>query len=147
MARLRLLPRFTDRLPNPLLLRSIVIGTILGTLTSTLQIVQARIGQVVETQAVQQHNKTRDDDHPVVENYSNAFPTSSRTGADQVDVDRPVIPGERVQADVSIDEEKEKEDTSPLNRDLNMGKDGSASWWSYLGLSGLTRKVEDIRKV
>ncbi|KAK4689927.1 hypothetical protein P7C73_g190, partial [Tremellales sp. Uapishka_1] len=45
------------RLPNPLMLRALVMGTILGSLTSTLQIAQAGIGKMRVEQELQEREK------------------------------------------------------------------------------------------
>ena len=104
-----------DRLPNPLLLRAILIGTILGTLTSGLQIVQARIGRIVEKDAVEKQALITD--------------SQMDTVSDKVDVDRPVVPGDVIR-DIPVDEEMA--DTATVSS----GKESmDNSWWNTLGLN------------
>ncbi len=40
-----------DRLPRPLFMRSMIIGTVLGGITSALQVVQAKVGKLREEEA------------------------------------------------------------------------------------------------
>ncbi|WVQ67864.1 uncharacterized protein L199_006069 [Kwoniella botswanensis] len=87
------------RLPRPLFIRSIIMGTLLGALTSTMQVAQAHIGKMREEEELK---VARTQPETVAITTEEVIPTSNKTIGDKsmvIDPQREAMPVDQIPID------------------------------------------------